>query len=534
MVESHYPSVTELMSQQRTRRVMLMTALIAAVTLVFGAMGALLYFNVSGAVTAVVGLAIWIMLVLPVAIWQNPKLGFYILFAGAMFFESVSNGYGVRTDVPTSFVPFFWNLNNLGYHYGTAILEPFKFSIAELLMVTTFTVWIVQAIVTRTFRFEKGAFFWAFAAYIVMVTLGWIHGVSTGGDVTMALWEVRPQFHFFAAYLIAANLIREKKDVYPVLWLTIIFAGLKGLIGINAYIAMGGIVGEQGILMHEESLFFNLIIFALFITWLADSDHKLKWWAVVLAPACIFSALQNQRRSGIAAFIVAFVPLMPILWAILLERRAQVQKFLIGFALFSTVYLPVAWNGKGAWALPARAIRSNSDPNERDQASDYYRLAESINVKNTRDEKPWTGIGYGKPFRQDIWMPGVDQFDSFLKYLPHNSILWVWMRIGHFGFFVFLMLFATICVKGVHILRKTQDRLLQTVGVFGIITPLMLFTFGKYDLAMTNYRVLIMTGCFVGILSVLPKLDPKRKEEEREGEGEEAVVRSPERVPART
>jgi hypothetical protein len=510
------------MSQQRTRRMLLMTALVATVTVIFGVMGALLYVNVSGPIVWLVGLSAWILIALPVVVWQKPKLGFYILFTGAMFFESVSNGYGVRTDVPTTYVPFFWNLNNLGYHYGTAVLEPFKFSLAEMLMVVTFLTWLVQSIVSRTFKFERGAFFTAFAAYIVMVTLGWIHGIATGGDVTMALWEVRPQFHFFAAYLIAANLVRKKEDVYPILWITLIFATIKGLMGINVYIAWGGNIGEQGILMHEESLFFNLVVFALFVTWLANTDNKLKWASVLAAIPCVFSALQNQRRSGIASFIVAFVPLMPILWVILLERRAQVQKFLIGFALFSSVYLPVAWNGKGAWALPARAIRSNSDPNERDMASDYYRLAEMINVKNTRDEKPWTGVGYGKPFRQDIWMPGVDQFDSFLKYLPHNSIMWVWMRIGHFGFFVFLMLFATICVKGVDILRRTQDRMLQTVGVFGIITPLMLFTFGKYDLAMTNYRVLIMTGCFVGILSILPKLDPKRKEEE--ATDEKAVV----------
>jgi hypothetical protein len=438
-----------------------------------------------------------------------------------MLFEGTTNGGSQVMTIPTTFVPFFWNLNNLGRQYGTEALGPLKFSLAEILMVITFVSWLVRAVALREFKFERGAFFWFFAAYLSMVIVGWFRGVATNADINMALWEVRSQFHFFAAYLLAANLIRERKDVIPLIWVGIIGVGIKGLVGIYAYIAMGGIVGELGVLYHEDSLLFNVIFFYGFVTWLAKTDTRMKWACIAFIPACLFTTLQNQRRAGIASFIVAFIPLVPVFYASLVQRRKEVARFAVFFACISAIYLPIAWNGKGAWALPARAIRSNWAPDDRDASSDYYRLAETINLKATRDDSPWIGIGYGKPYKMVVYQPGVEQFDEFLKYLPHNSIMWVWMRIGHIGFFTFVLLIGAVCVKGVQIVRQTQDTLLQTIGVQGVAAALMLFTFGKYDLAMVNYRVVIMAGVFIGVLGVLRRLDPA-------GEKVEAEILAPE------
>ena len=487
---------------------MMMTGLVTTVILIIGLIGAIYNVGMSWVFGTWAAIGVFTVLAIPVLIWNNPKVGFYIIVFGTMLFEGVTNGYGATDKIPTSFVPFFWNLNNLGGQFGSSVLAPFKFSIAEAILVMTLVVWMVKAISMRNVKVETGAFFPWFAAYMCMVVFGCIRGIGSGGDLQMALWEVRSQFLMFFAYLLGANLMRERKDVIPLLWCAILGIGLKGMVGIWAYSQMT-VITEQGVLTHEESLFFNVLIFIALISWVAKGDTKMKWFSLLLTPACIFTALQNQRRSGIAALIVALVPLFPVLIHVLEKRKVTVKRFVIGFAIFNAIYMPIAWNGQGAWALPARAIRSNTDPNERDASSDYYRMVENINLKATRDRSPIIGIGYGKPYDMLIYQPGIEQFDEFLKYLPHNSIMWIWMRIGHVGFICFLMLLATVCIKGVQILKNTQDVLLQTVGVLGLVTPIMLFTFGKFDMAMVNYRIVIMTGSFMGVLSVLRKLDNK-------------------------
>ncbi len=511
----NYPTVDQFRKDQQVRSGLLMFALVFTVMLIVGIVGAFVWFNVSWFVAVLAALGVFFVCSIPVLVWNNPKYGFYTLFFGTMVFEGVTNGYGASSIIPTSYVPFFWNLNNLGQQYGTGALNPFKFSIAEGVMLLTFISWIIRQISLRDLHIEKGAFFGWFAAYIGMVAFGAVHGIATGGDASMALWEVRSQFHMFLSYLIACNVIKEKKDVMPVLWLAVIGIGMKGLIGIYAYIQMiaaGMMITEQGVLTHEESLFFNVLIFICLVSWLSNSDKKIKWISLILVPFCIFTALQNQRRSGIAALIVALLPLMFIMWSVLEDRKVTIKRFVIGLAIVNALYLPLAWNAQGAWALPARAIRSNTDPNERDASSDYYRMVENINLKATRDRSPIIGIGYGKPYDMLIYQPGIEQFDAFLKYLPHNSIMWIWMRIGHVGFFCFMMILATVCIKGTHILKQTQDVVLQTIGSIGLVVPLMLFTFGKFDMAMVNYRIVIMTGSFMGILAVLRKLDPTSKE----------------------
>lgn len=506
MVRSAYPTTEQLMAGQRARRNLLLFALLATLFLVFGAMGGLSYLlpHLSAAAVAVIGVALFVCVALPVLIWQEPRRGLYLLLTGGFLFEV--DPRGLNPIPPTARFPFTLNLNNIGEIYGTQALAPLKFSPAEVIVVLTFLAWIVRSVAIRDFQFRRGAFLGWLLAYIAAVSMGWLHGIATGGDITMAIWEVRAQFLFLAAYLLGANLITERRHVTPILWIAAFCIGFKGLVGVYLYQSIGGRVGVEGMMEHEESLLFNVLFFVLIIGWMASIDRRLIWTSLLLAPACLFSALANQRRAGIAAFVIAFLPLLPLLWTVLEERRAQIGRFGLTFAVCSLLYLPVAWNGKGVWALPARAVRSQFAPSDRDADSDYYRLAENADLKFTRDLSPWIGYGYGKRFLQPYKLPQVTT--DFLAFLPHNSVLWIWMRIGHIGFFCFLMLLASIFLRGIHLLKATRDPILVTIGSLAVVMALMLFTVGKYDLAVVNYRIMLITGSLIGILAVLDRLDP--------------------------
>ena len=73
-------------------------------------------------------------------------------------------------------------------------------------------------------------------------------------------------------------------------------------------------------------------------------------------------------------------------------------------------------------------------------------------------------------------------FNIMMQYLAHNSVLWVWMRTGHLGFFAFLLFIAVVFIRGMQITRQLKDPMLQTVALMGIIFVLMAYIYGKYDL----------------------------------------------------
>jgi hypothetical protein len=506
MTQSYYPNTEQLLAGKRLRSYLLLGWLITVTLLVVGAMTALTYFYPETAPLPVyiTGLIAFIVLMLPVLIWKHPQTGIYILFAGALLFPS--NPIIPLPTMPTGYVPFWWNLSSSGLYYAHSnSLSAVVISPAEILMLLTFVTWLVRSVVNREFKMERGQFFWGITIYIVMVAFGFLHGVVKNGNTTMALYEVRGQTYFFLAYLMTINLITDVKLVLRLLWTAVICIGLQGICAAFTYLTLTTAVTEDGFMAHDESLFLNLIFFIALLAYAIRLDRRLVFWSLLMVPTALIAVLGNQRRAGIAALMIGFIPLMPILWFILKKQRPHITKICILLGVVASIYMPLAWNAKGVWALPARAIKSQTDPDDRDASSDAYRYAEAFDLKYTRDTSPWIGVGYGHPFIQVMALPKVST--DFLNYMPHNSILWVWMRLGHIGFFAFFLMIAIILIKGAQILKSVTRPELQIVGILGISMLLMLVSFGKFDLALVNCRIMVATAILVGILSILPKLE---------------------------
>lgn len=457
-----------------------------------------------------IGLSLGIILFIPPIVWHSPRIGLYLLYTASL----VLPGFPIpfRATMPTSYVPFWWNISSIGQYFaGTNATSSVVISPAEIMMVVTLLTWLVHRVVTRDLHLLGGRFFWIIAAYTSLVALGFLHGLAKHCNVTIALYEVRAQAYFFLAYLLAVNLFTDIKQIKNLLWITTIMVGIQGIFGAVTYFSLNGTVTEDGFMSHDESIFLNLLLFIAILSPILKVDKRLSITAWALLPPSIIAVLGNQRRASIAAFLIAFLPLFPILWVILKERRKLILQISMAVVITASIYLPIAWNGKGAWALPARAIRSQTDPDTRDASSDYYRYAETVDLKATRDEQPWTGIGYGIKFTQVLPLPMVTT--DILYYMPHNSIMWVWMRIGHFGFFCFLMMVATFLISGVQVIRTVQAPTLRMIGLLALALLLMTLTFGKFDLALVNLRIMVCVGILLGILAVLPKFENIEKHE---------------------
>ncbi len=522
MIETYTASVEQLQQKQRMQRATLLW-IAGTISLVIGAiMAAIPLISAKATPISILlsGIVLCILLCIPMIIWSLPRAGLMMLLAGGLLFPGAA-GEGLYNLIPTLRVPFWINISTIGQSFGTNGLNPLVFSPAEVIMLLTALAWVIRGVSTRSFSLKRGVFFPAIAAYMLCVVYGFIHGISAGGDRTMALYEVRAHAHFLLVYLLAANLITDRKHTTQMLWLIVGCLGLQGAMGMIGFL-MHPVVSEQGILSHDDSLSLNLIIFIWILLAMTRENKVLRRVAFWLLPPVFVAVIENQRRAGIAAFIIAFIPFCPIVWTIFPHRRIALRGFFVGFALFSAVYFPIAWNSDGAWALPARSIRSQSSPSERDASSDMYREMETFDLKFTRDQSPIFGYGYGRQFLQP--MPLIALTTEFLKYLPHNSVMWIWMRVGHVGFFFFLMMYATILIRGVHILIDVNDVQLKIAGLLGILYLLMLFAFGKFDLQFVNSRQMAVTALLVGVLAVLQDIDRKYRLESGEKNPDDSAV----------
>src|SRR2546423_6150540 len=103
--QSYYPSVDELIAEQRTRRNIIVGLLVLTVGIIFTAMALLGHFSpkTGGMGVLGAGFAAFIMLVIPVVIWNQPRVGFYILFGFSLLLEAASIGQEAAV-LPTMWV----------------------------------------------------------------------------------------------------------------------------------------------------------------------------------------------------------------------------------------------------------------------------------------------------------------------------------------------------------------------------------------------------------------------------------------------
>jgi O-antigen ligase len=501
-----FGSVKDISSHQRTQRNLVLMFLLLLLLAVSGSMGAIAYFAPQhiGPMMYLVGLVTFVLLIYPVLIWKYPLFGVYSLVAGTILFGGAPDQGKIT--VPTYYVGFWWNLSTaIPYYTGANAFDALVFSAAEILVFLACLTWLIRTVVDREFRLELGPFIYCLGGYAAFVFLAYLYGISSGGNNTMALYEVRPQALFAILYLMAANMFKEKRQVTILLWIIVVGIGLMSICGVITFVANKFVVAEHGVLTHDDSIELNMIIFMVMIGLLGRMNKHLTVASLCFLPFAIVSQLANNRRAGIAAFIIAFIPLLPLMWTAIKPRRKQIALFATIFSFGAAIYLPLAWNAQGAWALPARAIRSQSSPDARDAGSDYYRLAENGNLKATRDARPWLGYGYGKPMMMVYAMPYVAT-GGFTNYMTHNSVLWVWMRTGNLGFFCFLMFYAVVLIRGTQHVKEVDDPILRTAGIMAILHMLMMFTYGKYDMQFVNPRQMAFLGCMAGVLAILPKL----------------------------
>jgi len=506
-----FPTTKDFEKSQKLKRNFVTTLVVAAICVVVGTMTAIAYLLPQQDTPKIMfaTAALLALLAIPVVVAYRPQLGLYIVFIGSLLFPQ-THDLQVPT-MPASYVPFWWNVSTIGQtSWQSNNLNGLAISPAEIIMVLTFLVWIVRTVALRQFKFNIGPFFWPIAAYMAMVAVGFVNGITHGGNITMALYEVRGQAYFFLVYVMMVNLVEERRQLMTLLWLVVICNFIQGLGGTITYLLNRSTITEDGFMQHDESLILNLVFFVAMMAGSLGVDRRLRWAAIAVTPFALMAVLGNQRRASIAAFIIAFIPMLPMLWTLLKSKRAQIGKLGIIFGLTFAIYLPLAWNANGPLALPARAIRSQTEPSARDAASNGYRDSENFDVTTTRDASPIIGYGYGKPFMQPVPLPAVST--DFVYYMPHNSVLWVWMRLGHIGFFLFWMMISVFIIRGLEILKSIRLPETRLIGLLAITMVLMMLTFGKFDLALVDLRVLTITAVLLGALAVLPKIEKQAGE----------------------
>jgi O-antigen ligase len=160
-------------------------------------------------------------------------------------------------------------------------------------------------------------------------------------------------------------------------------------------------------------------------------------------------------------------------------------------------------------AQPANAIRSAFDPTKRDASSDLYRVIENANLGiDIRADTP-LGTGFGKQIATPIHLVDISNIDPFIVYEPHNTILYIWLRLGFPGAIAFWWMIGAATIAACR-LARFSDPLIALVGTFAVVAISAYLIEGWFDQGLVGLRIAIVLGAVLGTMEATRKLAAER------------------------
>jgi len=425
---------------------------------------------------------------LPILLWKRPQLGPVVVVAAALTVEQFPYLVGTRNGAATDRIPLFMGLGK-GAHVTPA----------DLLLLMLLVIWLLKRGTSATRPLPRSPVRTAIVAVLVAVAVGVAVGLAHHGSLRIALMEVRPYVYLATTFLLASVLLTTHAAMRALLWTFVLCSGFKAAQGLVIFMSARHLDPRpEAVLGHEEAFFFGLFVFLTLGLWLFQIKGALRTTATALLPIVIAGDLVNSRRTAWLILAVGIVALVAIGFACLPSRRSFLKRLVVVLALVTAVYLPAYWNHTGGLAGPAEAIHSFIKADPRDAASDLYRVQEDANLKlNIREGAPF-GKGFGVPIDYALPIVNISTIDPLIAYIPHNGVLYVFMRMGVLGAVAFWSLLGAGIVGGCR-LARCRDRELALIGALLVCGLLAYAVEGYNDQGFFFYRIAFVVGTLLGL-----------------------------------
>ncbi len=302
----------------------------------------------------------------------------------------------------------------------------------------------------------RGPFTRPLLVYSAFIVFGFVHGVGRGGDMRIALYQVRPMLLMPLLYLLALEILPDLRARRRLMWTVVGAVVVQSLLSLEYYFRLTPTKRAtlERLNEHGSSVAMATVL-ALVVTVLVIHGCSRRTRLVLLLAAVpvAWTFVLGQRRAAFVGLLVAIVMLFAVLfWR---QRRTFVRAapvtLLVGAAIVGAT-----WNATGPISTPAAAVKSIVAPDqltEEESSSNLYRVVENINLRVTVQSSPLLGIGFGQPFLRPIPLADISFFE-FYQYIPHNSIIWIWTQTGFLGFATLVFLLVRAVMLGALQIRR--------------------------------------------------------------------------------
>lgn len=410
---------------------------------------------------------------------------------------------------PVTFkMDYFRNLKEISYlpSFSGGVVNPIEIHFLFILFV-----WFIVLSIKKRFKFNGVTVWGAFGIFLGWLVFAFVYGLKNGGDFLTGLWEVRALFYFGLFYITVPQIIQTEHQLRVLMWLFIIVISIKAFQGIARFTVLGfSFRGLPTLTNHEDPVFMTTLFILLLAFWFYKVKNSQQVALNLLLLPLLAGFFVAQRRAAIASLFVslaAFFVLLPGVkqWKFI-KTAAPVLVILI-------LYGAAFWNSGSVLGRPVQMVKSGiytskEKLSKEDYYSNLYREYENYNLAYTTRQHPVLGTGFGKKYEQPLDLANIEF--SLRDYIPHNQILWVVVKTGAAGFFLFWFFFNSFAFQGAFILRNINSPYLKAICMMIVIAIINQMVVSFYDLQLTYYRNMIYLGSLMGLLPVVWELELKK------------------------
>jgi hypothetical protein len=437
------------------------------------------------------------LVLLPIVLWKKPAVAPPLMLVVALTVEQFPEAVGASPGGWTAHVPLY---------HGMGGVRP-----SDLLCLLMIAIYLgrrgSEAVAWR----PRTALAKSVIVFVCVVAFSVLYGIATGGAKSPALTEARPYLYLGTAYLVASTFVTTRRVARAVLWAFVIGTGLKACQGLYIFLSVRSMNPRpESVLGHEESIFFALYILFAIALWLFQIHGRIRTVTFVFLPIVIAADLANARRVAWLILVAGLIVLIVIGFATLPRRRTVLRRLVIGLVVFSSVYFPAYWNKTGGFAQPARAFHSAISPDQRDALSNLYRVQEDANLKLDIHNTGALGTGFGHRIVYSLPIEDISDVDPYIIYVPHNGVLYLFLRMGILGAAAFWSMLGVGIVAACR-LAKERDRNVALVGTLVACALPAYALIGYNDQGFFYYRVAVFVGILLGLVEAEARLVRPRR-----------------------
>lgn len=404
--------------------------------------------------------------------------------------------------------PFVKNLSSresLLYVHDALIFSPL-----EMYLGIVAVAWLAKAAYQRRLSLHMSPLVWPTAFFTFFLVTGVLWGLGTGGNVNIALWEARAIFYLPVLLVLTNQLIENKRQVSHLLWVILSAVFVEGVVGVLVFLFRyrASLEGVQAITEHSAAIHMNALFIFVLASWLFNASLSKRLIPLLMVPAVALTYIATQRRAAFASIGV----MVGMMGLVLYRRNRRLFWLLIPpLTVLFVLYLVIFWNSGSSLAAGAQLVKSiiAPDAGSHDESSNLYRDLENINVGYTIHASPLMGVGFGQKFHIIVPMPDISFF-VWWEYIVHNSVFWIWMKSGLFGFLSMLTLMGFSLMRGGSLVRRLVDGELQTIA-FTITAYLFMHYMYAYVDMSWDIQSMLFVGTAFGLIDAIERI--ARREE---------------------